>query len=53
MSKRSVPRPSIITMPAIVATIDVAGSSVSGEKYAKMKSDVRTGLSPWKKEDEG
>ena len=30
MIKRIVPRPSIITMPAMVATIDVTGSTVSG-----------------------
>jgi hypothetical protein len=53
MTYRSEPRPTIIKMPAIVATIDVAGRSVSGEKYAKMKSEIGKGLTPLhEKEDE-
>ncbi len=53
MTYRSDPRPTISKMPAMVATIDDAGKSVSGEKYAKMKSEIGTGLSPLhEKEDE-
>jgi hypothetical protein len=53
MTYRSDPRPSIIKMPAMVAMIEVAGSIVSGEKYAKMKSEIATGLAPLhEKEDE-
>ena len=40
---RSEPRPTMIMTPASVAMIDVAGRSVSGEKYAKTRLKVRTG----------
>jgi hypothetical protein len=33
-----------MTTPAMVTMIDVAGRSVSGEKYAAMKTKVRTGI---------
>ena len=43
---RSDPRPSINKMPKMVAMIEVAGKSVSGEKYANVKSEIGTGLAP-------
>ena len=36
-------------MPAMVATIDVTGSIVSGEKYAKTAMQRGTGITPLEK----
>jgi hypothetical protein len=33
-------------MPKMVAMIEVMGRSVSGEKYANIKSEISTGLAP-------